>query len=230
MFSNSGNFRDLILFVIPGSISLYFGLGLMKLLMASNDFDKVNAHLGNVNFVLLFISLSAVTGYIQSKLLLSVYHALASKVRQDPREIRYALAGSLLKDQVVQKVIIVFGLPADCEVEKNDEIFSFCYHYTAARTDAHSFWYPERLAAYSMFVAVISLPLSFSILFFIFSLQSLLVVKLILTVVLIPLCFWYCFTQSLMLRKEWIKNVYRLFYSVKEGTQENLPVVPVSTV
>lgn len=130
MFSNSGNFRDLILFVIPGSISLYFGLGLMKLLMAVNNFDKVNAHLGNINFVLLFISLSAVIGYLQSKLLLTVYHALAGKVKHDPREIRYALAGSLLKDLVIQKVTREFGLPTGSPVDKDTEIFSFCYHYT----------------------------------------------------------------------------------------------------
>ncbi len=185
--------------------------------MAVNNFDKVNAHLGNINFVLLFISLSAVIGYLQSKLLLTVYHALAGKVKHDPREIRYALAGSLLKDLVIQKVTREFGLPTGSPVDKDTEIFSFCYHYTAARTDSHSFWYPERLAAYSMFVAVISLPVSLALAFFIVSLSCGLWLKISSTAVLVPLCFWYCFAQSLLLRKEWIKNVYRLFYSLDEA-------------
>jgi hypothetical protein len=216
MFASFISFRDFTLYVIPGNISVYLFLKIIKY-NGLNPFPYFeNGFSSDYGILFIFVTVSSFIGFIQSQIIIKVFNWILDKSKTHPFKRKNWGIDETLFVNSMSKMKTIFNLNDNFKF--TDSHFSFCNSFVLLRTNEHSYGYARRLINFSLFSTVIPIPISLS-LYYMFIKLNVSGFWWILFSALIATIFYYCFKMTMNFRFLWMKNVLSLFLSLPKDNK-----------
>ncbi len=229
MKSISFGLRDLLMYVFPGFLTIVIFSRFFNLTLFS---EKAEVQL--VNIILIF-SLSYLIGILMRGIILNPiisYMLNDEKNYLDPRyyfvllikpffkdEKNNMFIGNILsfsdkiKEELKNRIKLVFGLDDD-KIFDSKESFSLCSRYVDNYATENGIKQVKRNYELGSYLLTISLPIILFEVFYIVSLEIVILYKVLLCILLSYLTMLFLIHRYLSYRNAWIKNVYRLFIAI----------------
>jgi hypothetical protein len=216
MFSGIATLRDLVLYVICGNLTVFLLIRILSDFYQINLISNFSVNINNLALLLAFTCFSTLIGFVQSGFIIFCFNKLLSKFAKNSFNLEHLPVRRTIETQLIAKIKKTFKLKEDIKIEETRDVFPLVNFFVVLRTNPHTYWYAERLIAFSHIYCTIPIPIIVGLFYLFTKLQLHPAFEISLWLLFSGLIAYFCFYQSYQLRKAWIDVVYKLFYNLPD--------------